>query len=248
MIDLHTHILPCVDDGAFNQEESLQMARMAVRSGVTAMVATPHCNLPDDRHGLWSTAVTVATETMRIILQQENIPLQLYCGMEIYGTPDTPRRLKEGKLHTLNHSRYPLIEFPFYDYAEEATDMLEMLLRMGYRPIVAHPERYVYVQELPQLLNIWTDMGCLLQLNRGSLLGRFGQRAESLSYGLIERGFATCIASDAHASTVRTPWLKDVHDLICREYSSELADVLLRENPQRILEDREVEIEEPEWF
>ena len=248
MIDLHTHILPCVDDGAFNQEESLQMARMAVRSGVTAMVATPHCNLPDDRHGLWSTAVTVATETMRIILQQENIPLQLYCGMEIYGTPDTPRRLKEGKLHTLNHSRYPLIEFPFYDYAEEATDMLEMLLRMGYRPIVAHPERYVYVQELPQLLNIWTDMGCLLQLNRGSLLGRFGQRAESLSYGLIERGFATCIASDAHASTVRAPWLKDVHDLICREYSSELADVLLRENPQRILEDREVEIEEPEWF
>ena len=248
MIDLHAHILPSVDDGAFNPEESLQMARMAVRSGVTAMVATPHCNVPDDHHALWSIAVTAATETMRIILQQEEIPLQLYCGMEIYGTPDVPRRLIEGKLHTLNDSRYPLIEFPFYDYAEEATDVLEALLRIGYRPVVAHPERYVYLQEQPQLLNIWTDMGCLLQLNRGSLFGRFGQRAESLSHGLVERGFAACIASDAHTSSVRTPWLKDVHDLICREYSYELADVLLRENPQRILKDREVEIEEPEWF
>ena len=248
MIDLHAHILPGVDDGAFDLEETLNMARMAVRSGVTAMAATPHCNLPDERYPVWSKFIVSQTEVMRSALQQADIPLQIYCGMEIYGTLEAPRLLREGMLHTLNSSRYPLVEFPFYDYAEEATAVLDTFVRMGYRPIVAHPERYAYVQETPQILNIWTDLGCLLQLNRGSLLGRFGRRAERLSYGLIERGFATCIASDAHTSTVRTPWLKDVYDLIGREYSFELADLLMKQNPKSILGDHEVETEEPEWF
>lgn len=248
MIDLHAHILPGVDDGAFDLEEALNMARMSVRSGVYAMVATPHCNLPDDRHPLWADRVLAELDTFQKALSHANIPLSVYPGMEIFGLSDTPLLLRNGKLLTLSRSRYPLIEFPFSGYAEEATAVLDGVLSLGLRPIVAHPERYVYVQEMPKLLNLWIDMGCLLQINRGSLLGRFSQRAEALAHSMVSRGFVTCVASDAHTSTVRTPWMRDVYDLLSREYSEKLAVQLLYDNPRCILEDREIIADEAEWF
>ena len=248
MIDLHAHILPGVDDGAYDVREALSMARMAVESGVTAMVATPHCNVPEDRYALWSPAIREECEKFRKYLKAKNVPLKLYDGMEIFGTREAPRRLKEGKLHTLNDSQYPLVEFPFYDYGEEATEILNDFLRMGFRPVVAHPERYDYVQNAPRLLNLWLDMGCLMQINRGSLLGRFGARAEALAYSMVARGFVTCVASDAHTSTIRTPWMKDLYDLLSGEYSEHMAKLLFTEYPRMILENKTIEIEEPEWF
>ena len=248
MVDLHIHILPGIDDGAYSLHEALRMARMAVECGVTAVAATPHCNTPYDQHVLWSKAVHEECEKFRQYLQAKGVNLQLYDGMEIFGTKETPRLLSEGMLHTLNNSRYPLIEFPFFDYDEGATAVLDELLRMGYRPVVAHPERYDYVQKFPRLLNLWLDMGCLLQVNRGSLLGRFGQRAEALAYAMVSRGFVTCVASDAHTSTVRTPWLKDIFDVLSHEYSKNMANQLLQENPMMILKDNDIKFEEPEWF
>ena len=118
MIDLHAHILPGIDDGAYDIHEALNMARMAVKSGVTAIVATPHCNLPSEKYVLWSQAVRGECEKFRQYLKAKSVPLKVYDGMEIFGTRDAPRYLYEGKLHTINDSRYPLVEFPFFDYAE----------------------------------------------------------------------------------------------------------------------------------
>ena len=119
---------------------------------------------------------------------------------------------------------------------------------MGFQPVVAHPERYDYVQRMPHLLNIWSDMGCLLQINRGSLLGRFGERAEALSHSLLMRDFVTCIASDAHTASVRTPWLKDIYAMLSEEYSEHLAERLLMINPQLILDNKILNLKEPNWF
>lgn len=248
MIDLHIHILPEVDDGSYSMTESLRMARMAVESGVTDMAATPHCNLPDDPRRLWAEDFRRVLDRFRQTLGEEDIPLRMYSGMEVFGTPEVPRLLREGKLMPLADSRYLLIEFAFTDYGEEATQILRRVLELGYRPLVAHPERYRYTQLSPQLLNIWVDMGCLLQINRGSLFGRFGRRAEALAYGLLDRGFVTCVASDAHRSTVRTPWMADVRQLLREEYGGSAAQFLLEDNPQRILKDEEIENQEPDWF
>lgn len=242
MIDLHSHILPELDDGSQSLRESLAMARMAVDSGITAMVATPHC--ADDRS--WETYE--AWQLLSQALSENEIPLKLFPGMEIFGTPDTVRMLREGKLFTLNGSRYPLIEFSFRSDGEEETAILRSVCKAGFRPVVAHPERYGYVQRDPRLVNRWHRMGCLFQVNRGSLLGRFGSRAQETAFELVNRGFASVVASDAHSPKMRTPWMADVQQLLTEEISAQCARVLLKENPKKILKDEEIPPVVPEWF
>ena len=242
MIDLHCHILPELDDGSKSLEESLAMARMAVESGVRAMVATPHCmdTRAAEVYDTWS--------FLRQSLEETGIPLKLFPGMEIFGTQNTARLLREGKLFTLNGSRYPLIEFSFQSDGDEETWILRSVCRGGFRPIVAHPERYTYLQRDPEIINRWRRMGCLFQVNRGSLLGRFGGHAQALASELVERGFAAAVASDAHSPRMRTPWMADVRDLLSREFSPRHARMLLLDNPRKILKDEPITLAEPEWF
>ena len=242
MIDLHSHILPELDDGSQSLRESLAMARMAVDSGITAMVATPHC--ADDRS--WETYE--AWQLLSQALSENEIPLKLFPGMEIFGTPDTVRMLREGKLFTLNGSRYPLIEFSFRSDGEEETAILRSVCKADFRPVVAHPERYGYVQRDPRMVNRWHRMGCLFQVNRGSLLGRCGSRAQETAFELVNRGFASVVASDAHSPRKRTPWMADVQQLLTEEISAQCARVLLKENPKKILKDEEIPPVVPEWF
>ena len=242
MIDLHSHILPGQDDGAQSLEASLAMARMAVDSGVTAMAATPHC--AGDRiveiHAAW--------QLLKEALEENEIPMKLCLGMEIFGTPETARMLRENRLLTLNDSKYPLIEFSFHSDGMEETRILRSVCKAGYRPVVAHPERYSYVQQDPRLLHQWVRMGCLIQVNRGSLLGRFGRRAQEVAWELVDRGFATVVASDAHSAKVRTPWMEDVWKQLSKEISPLCARMLLRDNPRKILKNEEIHSAEPEWF
>lgn len=242
MIDLHSHILPGQDDGARNLQDSLAMARMAVDSGVTVMVATPHC--VSDR----SREVYSAWQLLREALAESRVPLRLLPGMEIFGTPDTLRLLQEGKLFTLNGSRYPLVEFSFYSDGVAETRILRELCNAGYRPLVAHPERYRYIQEEPRILNSWLRMGCLLQVNKGSLLGRFGHSARETAMELVERGFATVVASDAHSARMRTPWMGEVWEMLSQTVSPRCARVLLEENPRKILKNEDILPAPPEWF
>ena len=156
--------------------------------------------------------------------------------------------LRENRLLTLNDSKYPLIEFSFHSDGMEETRILRSVCKAGYRPVVAHPERYSYVQQDPRLLHQWVRMGCLIQVNRGSLLGRFGRRAQSLGFALVDRGFATVVASDAHSPRIRTPWMADVEQLLSKEISPLCARMLLRDNPRKILKNEEIHSAEPEWF
>ena len=242
MIDLHSHILPELDDGAQNLHQSLEMARIAVQSGITTMVATPHCmdgQAEDVRSML---------KLMRSVLRENGLRLQLCSGMEIFGTRDTARLLREGKLLTLNRSQYPLIEFNFHSDGYWETQILSDVIQAGYRPVVAHPERYSFIQHSPELLNRWVQMGCLLQINKGSLLGRFGSTSQSLSLELVDRGFATVVASDAHSTHSRTPWMAEVRTLLELEFAPEAARYLLLDNPRRILKNEMVPPVEPGWF
>lgn len=242
MIDLHSHILPQLDDGARSLQEALEMARIAVDSGVTAMAATPHCS------GDQSAEVRSAWELLRDALAEVGIGLELYAGMEIFGSRNTLSLLREGKLFTLNGSRYPLIEFDFYSDGEKETALLRALIGAGYQPLVAHPERYSYLQRDPALVNRWKRMGCLFQVNRGSLLGRFGTEAGEMACALVDRGFAAVVASDAHSSRQRTPWMEDIHRILSRDFSPVAAEYLLERNPRTILSNGQLPQVEPDWF
>lgn len=242
MIDLHSHILPGMDDGAQSLQDSLAMARMAVDSGIHAMVATPHC--ADDRRQ----EAYDAWVLLRQALHENDIPLHLFLGMEIFGTHDTARMLLEGELLTLNASRYPLIEFSFRSDGEEETSILHSICNAGFQPVVAHPERYAYVQKNPQILNDWCRMGCLLQINRGSLIGRFGHQAQEMAVTLVNQNFVSAIASDAHSPHQRAPWLKDVRQLLSLEFSKQYARELLHDTPKKIIKNEDIHPAQPEWF
>ena len=125
MIDLHCHILPGVDDGSSSEEESCRMARLAVESGVTAVCATPHCNVPGCFDNYRTEALEERFLCLARLLGERDIPLRLYAGMEVYVTPETPRHLREGKLLTLGGSRYLLVEFGFEAPFSFAQRMLE---------------------------------------------------------------------------------------------------------------------------
>jgi protein-tyrosine phosphatase len=242
MIDLHSHILPGMDDGARDMETALHMADMAVQSGVSAMVVTPHC--VSDR----VEQVRDRLAELRSAVRAERIPIRLYSGMEIFGRPDTAALLREGRLLTINGSRYPLIEFAFDTDGDEETAVLQSVIRAGYIPLVAHPERYRCIQEDPEQVNLWARMGCRFQVNRGSLLGRFGPEAREVAWALAGRGFATVVASDSHSATRRTPWLRDVWELLEQRLSPAAAMWLLEENPRRIINNERLPSAEPEWF
>ncbi len=248
MIDIHAHILPGIDDGAADWAETMEMAALAVESGVDLLVATPHAASSGKAKNWMNDDLVQLMLSFRRRLAEEKIPLKVVAGMEIFGTDQVPRLLREGKLMGLNGSRYPLLEFPFVDYAAEATDILEEIVADGMRPVVAHPERYDYVQRDPSLLNLWTEMGCLLQINRGSLLGRFGRREQLLAEALVMRGFAFAVASDAHSCRYRTTWMQDVQEYLRREISPQAAWALLERNPLALVNNEDVPWEEPHWF
>ena len=242
MIDLHCHILPGFDDGARHEEEAIDMAVLAARSGVSGVVATPHCIDGGTQE------VLAGVRQLQQWLLESRVNLQIYPGMEIFGTEHTARLLQQGRLLTLNGSRYPLMEFDFVSDGQEETRILQSVLDAGYVPLVAHPERYQYVKEDPYLINLWTKMGCLLQVNKGSLLGRFGEGSRLLAMELVGRGFAAVVGSDAHYAGARTPWLYDVWDLLARQFEPIAARTLLQTNPGKIIKNQTISLEMPEWF
>ena len=242
MIDLHCHILPGLDDGSRNFQESLTMAAIAANHGIRCIAATPHCITGVARE------VTACVAMLQELLVDAAIPVQLFSGMEIFGTYDTAQLLQSKKLLTLNGSRYPLIEFGFHTDGEEETEILQSVIDAGFTPLVAHPERYDYICQDPMLMNRWKEMGCLFQINRGSLLGRYGHNAQQMALALVHRGFATVVATDAHSPTVRTPRAQDVYDLLYHNISPTAAQYLMQHNPEQILHDKLLPPVEPDWF
>lgn len=240
MIDIHTHILPDLDDGAEDFEEACVMAEMAVRSGVKAMAATPHSN---DEYGFFNQESAYLREqfdTFRRMLREEKIPLEIYRGMEIWASTDIAEKIKSGRLLTLNGSRYVLVEFAFEEEAWWYDAVIQEIVKAGFIPVIAHPERYRCVQENPDLLFQWHQMGACAQMNKGSILGRFGRSAATCAEILLKHQLYTCIASDAHHQDYRTTDMFEVRRYMKKYYGTDYTEELLLENPLDMLRNREI--------
>lgn len=248
MVDIHSHILPGVDDGADDMAEALDMARLAVSGGTKAMVVTPHCNIPHMFDNYFDEGIKRRFGDFKKALTDAEIPLRVYMGAEIYITDDIMQFLIKGRLSTINNSRYMLIEFGFGEEPQYMEEMLERIMAEGIVPVIAHPERYYATFEYPEMIYNWIRMGCIIQINKGSLLGRFGKEAEAAARVLLGHRLVHCIASDAHTSWRRTPYMEDIKEYVADLYNSEYAEVLLKYNPHRIIMDKEVRMYEVPRF
>lgn len=234
MIDIHNHILPGVDDGSWDMDMTLEMARIAVDSGTKAVVATPHCNIPGDVNNYYDENYIQKFKSVRRALKEAEIPLDIYPGMEVFATFDLPELIKKKKILTLNGSRYLLLEFAFGEELGFADEMLRKISSMGIVPVIAHAERYRFIQENQEITYEWCQKGYVLQINKSSFAGSFGRRAERMAYRLLDKGQASVIASDAHGIERRSPYMKEVYTRLQERYEEAYVDLLFRKNPENI--------------
>lgn len=229
-----------VDDGSGDLTDSLEMAQLAVQNGTKAIFATPHCNIPDGFENFMSDELVRRLSALQETLNDRGVDLTLYCGQEIFLADGFLHRLRKGELITLNRSRYPLVEFDFYEQASDAYRKIEMLSSEGYVPIVAHPERYAFVGEDENAVRKLRSCGALIQLNSGSFKGSFGRLPAVIAENILHNQLADFVASDAHSQYSRTPDLSRAHEFVCENFSYEYADMLFKINPEKVINNYEI--------
>ncbi|MGM9681694.1 MAG: tyrosine-protein phosphatase [Eubacteriales bacterium] len=240
MFDIHCHILPGVDDGSGNTSDSIEMARLAHSSGVLGIIATPHCNLPGVIKNYWSDDMSEKVDRLQQKFRQLGIPVSVYPGQEVFLSSGYLEMLRMGKLIGLNRSAYLLVEFAMEEDSREAYRKLQQITAEGYTPVVAHPERYGFVQEQKDAPSRIKEVGGLLQLNKGSIKGSFGTATMETAHRILRRHQADFVASDAHSQYRRTPYLAEIHEMISECYSFDYADLLLKVNPSKVIENSEI--------
>lgn len=235
MIDVHAHIIPGIDDGARDLEEALEMARLAVRGGTVAMAAASHCDFsvwkPEEYDGIYEKQF----RRLKRELQARRIPLRLCPGREFLLNESLLRTAREGRLSPVWPGGRILVEAYFDLPYVRAREYLEELLKLGYRPVLAHPERYGFAKRRPERLLELYRAGITLQVNAGSLLGMFGERAMEVVGRLLTWEIAGMLASDGHDSVLRTTDMQEAARILELYHGMAAARALLEENPARAL-------------
>ena len=234
MIDIHSHLVSGVDDGSQSIEESLALLKQAEEDGITELITTPHFM----KNGEYRIKASELVKRFNELKQAYKGSIKLHLGNELYIHPDLPELLEQGEILTLAESDYILIEFPFNSYNEEYDEILYEL-SLKYRIIIAHPERYHYVQEDSNFCLRWLKEGYLLQSNQNSL---FKKETKRVLFSMIEHDFVSFIASDAH-NEYRPLILKEAYDLLEEEFGMKIAKQLTKENQEKLLVNEEIQVE-----
>ncbi len=235
-IDIHSHILPGVDDGADCLKTSLQMLKIAAQNQITQIILTPH-NKPAHRN-VSPRRIVERMKELQDKLDENGIDIVLHAGNELYYRDGLAQELDQGEAMTLAGSHYVLVEFSpnaEYDYIRNGIYSLQM---HGYRPVLAHVERYRTICAKRDRIEDLAKMGCLMQVNAGSIAGRFGFGMRQLTGKLLKKGMVHFVATDAHDMDRRSPKIADCAAQIAGKYNDEYAKELLHDNPLRILQDR----------
>ena len=204
MIDLHTHILPAVDDGPRTLEGSLDLARAAVAAGTRTALATPHVN---DDHSIDAARVAAGLDELRPALAEAEIPLEVLPGGEIAIWRLTDLDDDALRSLALGGGPYLLIESPFSPVVGDFEPLVLDLMMRGHRVLLAHPERCPAFQRDPARLERLVDAGVLVQVTAGSMTGGFGSTVRRFTTDLLRQGLAHVVASDAHDAVKRPPGL-----------------------------------------
>lgn len=238
MIDIHCHILPGIDDGSKDLDMSLEMLGIAEENNTTKIIATPHYYRGSYENEF--EAVLGHVENLNVEIKSKGINVDIFPGQEVFVDKYTLDAYKQGIIHCLNASKYMLIEFPMDVLPDDAIDIIYELKLLGIRPIVAHPERYLYINGNLMNINKFIEEGCLFQLNTSSIMGLMGRRVKETTRSLMDNGLCHFIASDAHSTGKRCPNL----GLLMRDIKKDYNDVYtsVQRNAQCILDNEEIDV------
>lgn len=235
MIDIHCHLLPGLDDGPDSWEESLAMAESAIADGITHVVATPHSS-PE-----YFFDYPRVRKLRRELQEKIGDRLQLATGCDFHLSPENLESLRlSPSQFCVNHGPYLLVEFNEFSIPPSMDQTLHELQLSGIRPIVTHPERNAILRARPERLNTWVRMGCYVQVTANSLTGTFGPTAQRDALQWIREGLVHFVASDAHNTRSRPLKLSPARSVLTSEFSADIAQALLIENPRAAFEGQEI--------
>ena len=238
MIDIHSHILSNVDDGAKSIAESIDMVKLYLDIGIKKVIATPHyiegCKNSSKEENI------IALERLREAIYQEGLDFEVYLGNEIYITMDIFTFLEKKKVATLNDSRYILLEFPMFDMPIFVENLIYNLLLKGYVPVIAHPERNKKIIDDPNILYNLINKGALAQLNLPSLEGKYGDKVRITVEILLKYNMIHFIGTDAHSKNERSPRVKDGLNILKDLVDNKAFEEITYTNPSKVIEDKEI--------
>lgn len=214
-VDLHCHCLPGLDDGPDSIDGALALCRALVKDGITAVVATPH---QLGRYDLVNSAARVraAVEQLNCTLRREQIPLKIHPGADVRLDERILKLLEADQVLTVaDRGTHLLLELPHETYIDPLM-LIRQLVERKIQPIITHPERQPMVCRRPEIVQPWVEVGALLQVTAGSLLGSFGTAAQRVGWQLLASGLPTLMASDAHDAAARPPRMTRALEVIGR--------------------------------
>lgn len=242
MIDLHNHILPGVDDGAVTLADAVAIAQVACADGIHGIVATPH-RRPDKYTAPPAEAAKLLDE-VRTSAREAGLTLDLYLGGEAYIAPDLVTQVQSGMALTINGGRYLLVEWPLHEFPRFSEEVVFELQVRGIVPIIAHPERYRFVQQDLSRLAGFVERGALVQITAGSLFSTLNRGYRKTAEALLTHGLAHVIASDSHNVGRRPPILSRARERASELVGPERARAMVEDVPRQIVENRPVDLPE----
>ncbi len=231
--DIHTHILPGVDDGARNEEMCMEMLAAANKDGVSKIFLTPHSK--PMHHNADPSKIRELTAGLQEEVQKNSLELKLYTGNELYYRSELLELLEEGEVCTLADSDYALIEFGPMDDFEYIRKSMYRILSGGYRPVLAHAERYNVLWKSVEKAAALVEMGCYLQINGGSITGEYGFKVQRFCRRLLALDLVHFVASDAHDDQKRGCRLSKCAKYISKKYGQERAEQIFVNNPASVI-------------
>lgn len=196
MVDIHTHLIPNVDDGSKSVDDTFAMFSEAEKAGFTDIIFTSH--YLTEYYEPKAEDLVFWKDKLQEILIKQNRKLKLHSGMEVYISEQIGELIKQNKILTLANSRYILIELPLSTSVKYLDHIIYLLESIGFKFILAHPERYKEIQENTNLVEEYIEKGCLIQCNYGSILGQYGKEAKKVIKHLLKKDLVHFMGSDCH--------------------------------------------------
>jgi len=230
MIDIHSHPLPGVDDGARSFEIAVEMCQMSAQDGVTHLVATPHSNYT------YTFDSGLNRQLLAELQEKVGDKPKLLLGCDFHLSYDNIQVCAQNsKDFTINRSSYLLVELPDQFIPDHISRVYYDIQVAGLKPIITHPERNALIQRKPELVEQWVSIGCLVQVTAQSYTGSFGSKARKFSEKLLNEGLVHFFASDAHDAKQRPPILSECYEKLAKEKGKEIADLVMRQNPEAVI-------------
>ncbi len=233
MIDIHSHILPEVDDGPKSWETAVAMCRMAAADGIEHMVATPHAN---DRYFYDREYLSSLLQNLQRRIG-DRPKLSLGCDFHL-SLENMQAALVTPEKYRIGSSRYLLVEFSNFGIPAQIDDWLGQMVELGTRPIITHPERNPILQQTGERVLQWVELGCAVQVTASAITGFWGTKPRDMAQWFLKKEAVHFLATDAHDISRRPPVLSEARKMIAKQFGEALAASLVEDNPRAVVSDQ----------